>query len=574
MYLFGMSREISKSKNKEVQKSKDNNKGSRAFVMRLSDEDFEFDDHRDEKVIVGGRRFACAELFLSDNEDSDDDSVVGVETKLMPRASLVDRALSEITNDRQLAIMDKIRSHKMDLEMTLLNENEKFASNLANTEKNAERKRDRERNFDRQYQRKIAEALDTHLTAVQRDHEQKSQIEERRIIDAKVREEAQRKEREEREREEKRRQEKIKADSELQARVEAERAEAEKKAASLEAERKAAALEAKRKAEEAAQQQTSVLQSSLSQSTESVWRTGNLVKSTETAIKIEEKRLQMYDKVCADNRALQMSTNMDYNAHERNIKRNIRTMRGSQKSVSDKAEALLHLINQQSVPQSISIMMFVDMIVAQCNKPTDNRSLYAYGQLAVLVASQVPPVMDMLIAKLNRVCIYTVPKHISYSKSVFTTHEEYYNAIGFEQEEDGKIESVDSFIGRMTSCMKLYGAIVQTEVRRFQNLHGIEEGWAWLARFLNALPPNSYTAVALYSFIEMAGYALYKRFRNQFMKVLQIIERDYLDVLPEDLKSTTAMHNFRDYLRSKQFLNEPEERQLKTEVLSSAVEFY
>lgn len=39
-----------------------------------------------------------------------------------------------------------------------------------------------------------AEALDDHLTAVQRDHEHRSQIEERRIIDDAAREEAKRKE--------------------------------------------------------------------------------------------------------------------------------------------------------------------------------------------------------------------------------------------------------------------------------------------------------------------------------------------------------------------------------------------
>jgi hypothetical protein len=58
-----------------------------------------------------------------------------------------------------------------------------------------------------------AEALDNHLTAVQRDHEHKSQIEERRIRDDAVREEAQR--REKALHEEKVRQEKIKAEAEV-----------------------------------------------------------------------------------------------------------------------------------------------------------------------------------------------------------------------------------------------------------------------------------------------------------------------------------------------------------------------
>ncbi|KAM1458137.1 hypothetical protein ACFX13_036089 [Malus domestica] len=49
--------------------------------------------------------------------------------------------------------------------------------------------------------------------------------------------------------------------------------------------------------------------------------------------------------------------------------------------------------------------------------------------------------------------------------------------------------------------MKLYGALVQTEISRVQNAHGLKECWAWLARFLNALSANRYNAVALKAFL-------------------------------------------------------------------------
>lgn len=58
-----------------------------------------------------------------------------------------------------------------------------------------------------------AEALDNHLTAVQRDHELKSQIEERKIRSDAAYEEAKRKERALQE--EKLRQEKVKAEAEV-----------------------------------------------------------------------------------------------------------------------------------------------------------------------------------------------------------------------------------------------------------------------------------------------------------------------------------------------------------------------
>lgn len=58
-----------------------------------------------------------------------------------------------------------------------------------------------------------AEALDNHLTAVQRDHERKSQIEERKIRSDAAYEEAKRRERALQE--EKLRQEKVKAEAEV-----------------------------------------------------------------------------------------------------------------------------------------------------------------------------------------------------------------------------------------------------------------------------------------------------------------------------------------------------------------------
>lgn len=45
-------------------------------------------------------------------------------------------------------------------------------------------------------------------------------------------------------------------------------------------------------------------------------------------------------------------------------------------------------------------------------------------------------------------------------QSAFESKEAYYKAIGF-QEDEGKIESVDNYLARLESYMKLYGALVQ-----------------------------------------------------------------------------------------------------------------
>lgn len=100
--------------------------------------------------------------------------------------------------------------------------------------------------------------------------------------------------------------------------------------------------------------------------------------------------------------------------------------------------------------------------------------------------SKIPLAMKDLLSKLNEECIFTVPKYFGYSKVVFGLKDAYLRAIGY-QEEDGKLESMDSYLERLTRHMKLYAALIQTEVDGIQNLHGIEDGWKWLARFLNDL---------------------------------------------------------------------------------------
>lgn len=45
-------------------------------------------------------------------------------------------------------------------------------------------------------------------------------------------------------------------------------------------------------------------------------------------------------------------------------------------------------------------------------------------------------------------------------QAAFQTKEAYYKTIGYA-EEDGKIESTDSYVDRLSAYMKLYGALVQ-----------------------------------------------------------------------------------------------------------------
>ncbi|CAI9775350.1 unnamed protein product [Fraxinus pennsylvanica] len=547
---------FTKTQPREFQASKMANKYSRGFVMHMSDNELEATDSDSEEEVedssmVVGTRFSCDEFYMSD--DSEDKLPLEIPC-LMNKVGLVEGALSELIHDLQFSVKEEVRNQILTLETDLVNVNEKFASVIAQVEKHKEFQQEKDRKFDLHYQRTIAEALDNHLTAVQRDHEHRSQIEERRLRDDAVREEVKRKEKAQ---QEKWLQEKIRAEEE--ARLKAERAEKAKKEA-LEAEKRAAQEAAVKITVET---KTDSATNTVVDSKETVGQSvvagndfkkevqlsGNITKAARNALELEERRLLTYKELSVKNEAIRLSTNKDYHGHGQHIARRIKTISASIENVRTRADELVRLINSPECPQSISILMFAEKVVSQSANPQKSFSgiVFAYSRVIVLVTSKIPLAMDILLAELNRACMYTVPKHTSYSAAHFKTKDAYYKAIGYE-EKDGKIESTDSYVERLSSYMKLYGALVQTEVNGFQNLHGLREGWAWLARFLNALPANLYTAVALQSFLEMAGFALYRRYKTQFEKLLNIIARDFINSLKEgdpelNAKLNKLIHN-------------------------------
>ncbi|XP_055810407.1 mRNA export factor GLE1 isoform X2 [Solanum dulcamara] len=465
---------FTKTESRQLSASKDNSR--RGFVMQVSDDDVEDMDRDtkhevDDHFLMGGKRFACDEIFLSDSDQSEEGLNIEHQCDLMDKVGYVESALSELAHDHQLTVAEEMRDQLSALEAELMDESEKLASTLERVERNTEAQREMNRKFDMQYQRKIAEALDDHLTTVQRDHEHRSQIEERRIRDDAAREEAKRKDKALQE--EKARQERIRAEAKVQARLEAERVEKEK-AAALEAERKAA-KEAAAASEKESSESLTTAPSEASKVSRDVTSqpvrpisdgqkhsAGNTIRVTENAQKLEEKRLAVYNELAAQNEALGLGSNKAYRKCEMEIARRIRTITGSKENVRVKADELIKLISGSTCPQSISIAMFAQKVVYLCVNPTGsfNSAVYAYGRVIVHVTSKVPLAMDILIAELNKICIYTVPKYIIYSEAAFQSKEAYYKAIGYA-EEDGKIESTDSYVDRLSAYMKLYGALVQ-----------------------------------------------------------------------------------------------------------------
>ncbi|PSS26912.1 hypothetical protein CEY00_Acc08209, partial [Actinidia chinensis var. chinensis] len=578
---------FTKTKSREVSSTRSVER--RAFVMRVDEiEDVEEDsEEAHDQQLVPGKRFTCDEFYISDSDDSEDELPCESRYALMDKVGFVEGALSELTHEHQLSVTEEIRNRVLTIETDLIHEHKRFYSALDRVKKYTAARQEMDRKLDMQYQRRIAEALDNHLTAVQRNHEHKSQIEERRIRDDAAFEEAKR--REKALQEEKLRQEKLRAEAE--ARLEAEKRAEQAKAAAAEADRKAAKEASEKVAredsaraataavvapKEATERQTGASSGTLinqsnepgSDGVKKAQQAGNILKCAESALKLEERRLQIYKEVTVKNEALGLGSSINHFSHGSKIQRLIKQISGTEENVRNKADQLIKIFFDSSCPQSISIAMFAEKIVDQCTNP--NKAVFAYAHVIVLVASQVPLSIDLILAKLNTVCIYTVPKYISYSKSQFDTKEAYHKAIGYN-EDDGGIESEESYISRVESYMRLYGALVQKEIAGVQNTHGVREGWAWLARFLNALPANLYTAVALQAFLEVAGFTLYRTYKTQFKKLLSIIYRDFVSALKErggDAKLSKVITSIQTYIESNKFLEEPEGSSLQSTLLS------
>ncbi|ESW35686.1 hypothetical protein PHAVU_001G256000 [Phaseolus vulgaris] len=577
--------EKTRSRGRELEKG-------RGFVLRadeyeMEDSESEDDDHVDKALVVAGsaKRFTCDELYLSDSDD-DSDVVSGFEVRpcLMDELGEVEGSLFELAQEHQLRVKDEIRNKISALETALVNETQNSASSLLRVEKYRETRQELDKKFDTQYQRRIAEALDNHLTAVQRDRELRSQIEERKIRSDAAYEEAKRKVAFE-----KLQQEKAKAEAEAKLRAaEDAKREAERKAAmearnqaAMEAEKRAAVAEAEKRAvkeaneiskrvtsggtRQAAGHPTDTTSSLPNAETKEY---GNMYRVAASALNLEQGRLQKLKELCDKNQVIRSSSNEDYTRHEGNISRNIRQIRGVRDNVRSKATELIKLLNDPRYPQSISIEIFAKKVVSYCENP--GNAPFASAYVIVLVTSQISPAMDILLAELHMACLYTVPKHLLYKKSVFQSKESYFRSIGY-READGKVESTEDYLKRLESYMKVYGALVQTETTNVQNYHGLQEGWAWLARFLNALPANQYTAVALNAFLQMAGFALFRRYKSQFLKMLNVVSENFL----VDLKSrnipelTKTITEIQTYIEDKKFLQEPEGRSLQSNLLSN-----
>ncbi|PKU79832.1 hypothetical protein MA16_Dca016277 [Dendrobium catenatum] len=512
---------------------------NKPFVMRITDDDAQESGSEDETTsyrLTTGTRFNCPDVYLSESDETDDEMhEKSAPSLLMEKKSVEEGVLCELESEHQLMVKEQLRSKLSSLELSQKIESEKSSFAIDRLEKQSEARRELDRRLDKQYQRRIAEILDSHLSILQRNHEQRSQIEERRIRDDATLEEAKRKEKALID--ERLSQEKAKVEAEVRLKA-IKQAEAQK--AALEAERREAKEAAEKKAArlpETAAEDASKKEFREPKGEENTQPLSIRIIASKAALNAESTRLAIYNGVAGKINVV-VQKNLD--KHGRQMYKYIKQVGGT-----------------------------VENVVSLCENVSGSfdESAFGCGWAILLIASQVPNVMDFVLAEFHRACIYTVPKHLQASDAASQT-KDYWKMLGY-REEDGGLESTDEFLNRVESCMKLYAALIQTEIDGVKNPHGLKYGWAWLAMFLNALPANRTTAVALEAFLKMAGFALLRKYKSQFMKVLNVISRRFLPALKQRGEAVNEIVlKLEQYLDDKIYLREPEGRHFRGSLLS------
>ncbi|GAB2297888.1 hypothetical protein Dimus_031973 [Dionaea muscipula] len=393
-----------RSWSREMSNVKRGMRGKKAFVMRVTEDEVSDWGGEDVKVrsglsIVPAYQLDCLDICLSD--DSEDELVLQVQGPVLEKTKVAEATCLELY-EYELSVQEEIRNQILSLEAGLQIANDKLISSLIQVEKNAERRREMDRKLDMQYQRKIAEVLDSHLTAIQRDHEHRSQLEEKKIRDDSALE-ARRKEKVLQE--EKLRQQKAKAEEE--ARLEAAKRADDARKAALEAESKALAETAENMAKENSakiaasgimvheNQKDSTLGIQTARSnvaasdTSGTKPTGSIVRASESALNLEEKRRHLYLELEAKAQSLMSRSNKDFVSYERRIGRVIRQICWSVENVRGKFKELIGILNDPVWPQSVGMLILAKKVISAYENPnTPDSTIFACGQVVVLVSSK------------------------------------------------------------------------------------------------------------------------------------------------------------------------------------------
>ena len=251
----------------------------------------------------------------------------------------------------------------------------------------------------------------------------------------------------------------------------------------------------------------------------------------------------------------------------------VQQIAATKEQINKKSRDIMMLLVQLQEPQkTFALMSIAKKMLSQCDVQVAklNRYAFALAEVAVSIAIDVPRFGVLLVALIHEVCVNAVPKYYPFVPGRYATDDEYYSLMGYVKNDEGTaFETTDSYVDRMTGIMLFYAAFLQVDAPNHP--HGVDAAWRWLARLLNRCPPNRHTAVALDSFLKIAGFRMYAAYRGQFVKVLELIHREFLPKLDakNDPDIRPVSSRIATYLQESLYTKSPEGRDMPNTDTSS-----
>lgn len=103
--------------------------------------------------------------------------------------------------------------------------------------------------------------------------------------------------------------------------------------------------------------------------------------------------------------------------------------------------------------------------------------------------------------------------------------------IGYKFNDD-KLEEQEQYLKRISGLQRLYSAVLITKLRRNQqhmdHPYSLENGWIWFTNYLMLDPLPGISSTLLLEFIQICGLDMWQAYKNQFMKLIDLLHRHYL----------------------------------------------
>ncbi|KAG4304122.1 hypothetical protein PORY_002486 [Pneumocystis oryctolagi] len=148
-------------------------------------------------------------------------------------------------------------------------------------------------------------------------------------------------------------------------------------------------------------------------------------------------------------------------------------------------------------------------------------SAYPLAAVCVLLMSNHPDFVDILLSRFAKKCPYTIP-YLKYNKNT----EEGKKALGFYRFKNGNFEEEASYTERQCGIFAVFAAIMQTQ--HSPNYLPMNFGWTLLAKLLNEPPPSETVFAIISTFIDVAGNAFTKHYGLQADKLIRLAVNDWV----------------------------------------------